>query len=207
MKNKQFWFNLPVNDIDRARSFYTSIGFDLNPGFTQSDQAASLLVGDRDIILMLFPSEVFKTFVKNDSSNTDVTNEVLFNLSAQNQEEVDAMVQKVNEAGGSIYEDPVLINGWMYGLGFADPDFIGTFFDHPLFEKFKQPHFSLATVNHVLPWFCVAVRGSPMRCLQNSFDKDIIYCITGIAIRFDRSSLAYSFKYFIFHNKYSTKID
>ena len=139
MKNKQFWFNLPVNDIDEARSFYTSIGFDLNPGFTQSDQAASLLVGDRDIILMLFPSEVFKSFVKNDSSNTDVTNEVLFNLSAQNQEEVDAMVQKVNEAGGSIYEDPVLINGWMYGLGFADPDGHRWNFVYLDFDKAPKP--------------------------------------------------------------------
>ena len=122
MKNKQFWFNLPVNDISSSRDFYTAIGFELNSQFQQTDQAASLLVGDKGIILMLFPAEVFKTFIKNDLSNTDVSNEVLFNLSADSREDVDSMVQKVMDAGGSIYENPVLINGWMYGIGLADPD-------------------------------------------------------------------------------------
>lgn len=122
MKDKQFWFNLPVNDVNASREFYVSIGFELNSQFNQSEQAASLFVGDRQIILMLFPSEVFKTFVSNDINNTEASNEVLFNLSANNREEVDAMVQRVLDAGGSIYQDPNLINGWMYGLGFADPD-------------------------------------------------------------------------------------
>ena len=122
MKNKQFWFNLPVNDVSRSRDFYTAIGFESNPQFQQTEDAASLFVGDKNIILMLFPTEVFKGFVKNDATNTSVSSEVLFNLSADNKSEVDAMTAKVKEAGGAIYQEPVLINGWMYGLGFEDPD-------------------------------------------------------------------------------------
>jgi predicted lactoylglutathione lyase len=122
MKDKQFWFNLPVNDVNLSRKFYLDIGFELNTQFQQNDEAASLYVGDKKIILMLFPTEVFKGFVKNDATNTSVSSEVLFNLSADNKSEVDAITTKVKEAGGAIYQEPVLINGWMYGLGFEDPD-------------------------------------------------------------------------------------
>ena len=95
MKDKQFWFNLPVNDVNLSRRFYLDIGFELNAQFQQNDKAASLYVGDKKIILMLFPAEIFKGFVKNDTTNTGVSNEVLFNLSAENKAEVDAMVHKV----------------------------------------------------------------------------------------------------------------
>ncbi len=122
MTSRQFWFNLPVENVNVARDFYVDIGFPLNPHFHQTDEAASLLVGDKEIVLMLFPAEVFKSFVSNDSSNTEVGNEVLLNLSADSKEEVDAMVAKVKDAGGMVYTDPTLINGWMYSLGFADPD-------------------------------------------------------------------------------------
>ena len=44
---------------------------------------------------------------------------------------------RLNEAGGDIYEEPALINGWMYGIGFQDPD--GHRWNHVYMDFSKAP--------------------------------------------------------------------
>lgn len=117
----QVWINLPVKDLNKSKAFFTEIGFSLNEGFGNADDQASLVIGDKNVILMLFPESTFQKFTGNNISDTTKGTEVLFSIGAESKEEVDEMVSKAVKAGGTIYGQPH-DQGWMYGAGFADLD-------------------------------------------------------------------------------------
>ncbi|WP_379146877.1 VOC family protein [Paenibacillus sp. sgz500992] len=117
----QIWINLPVKDINKSKDFFTEIGFSLNQGHGSADDKASLVIGDKNVIVMLFTESTFERFTGNNIADTTKGTEVLFTIGADSKEEVDEMVTKVGKAGGSIYGKPH-DQGWMYGAGFADLD-------------------------------------------------------------------------------------
>jgi uncharacterized protein len=119
---KAFWINLPVKDLEKSRKFFTKIGFVLNPRFAGSSDTASLLIGDKSAVVMLFTEPAFKGFAANDIADARQATEVLLSIDAESRDEVDAMAKKVEEAGGTIYGKPGEKDGWMYGCGFIDPD-------------------------------------------------------------------------------------
>lgn len=118
---KEFWINLPVKDLNKSKEFFTKIGFSFHPRHLNSNDAAGLLIGESNTIVMLFPESTFKSFTRNDISNTQQATEVLLSIDAASKEEVEEMVQKAVAAGGTIYSEPSG-QGWMYGAGFADLD-------------------------------------------------------------------------------------
>ncbi|MEK4061548.1 MULTISPECIES: VOC family protein [unclassified Paenibacillus] len=99
----QIWINLPVKDINKSKDFFTEIGFSLNQGPGNADDKASLVIGDKNVIVMLFTESTFERFTGNDIADTTKGTEVLFTIGADRKEEVDEMVTKVVKAGGSIY--------------------------------------------------------------------------------------------------------
>ncbi|MDF2964382.1 MAG: extradiol dioxygenase [Paenibacillus sp.] len=117
---KEFWINLPVKDLNKSKEFFTKLGFSFHPRHANSDDAAGLLIGDKNFIVMLFPEATFKTFTGNSIADTKQATEVLHD--AVSKEEVDEMVKKAVEAGGTTYCEPQDQQGWMYGAGFADLD-------------------------------------------------------------------------------------
>lgn len=119
---KSIWINLPVRDVARSRRFFEAIGFRPNPDQPASEAMASMLIGDNDLVLMLFPESTFEGFTGLPVSDTGQTSEVLFSLDAQSRDEVDAMARKVTAAGGTVFGEPAEKDGWMYGAGFTDPD-------------------------------------------------------------------------------------
>lgn len=119
---KEIWINLPVDDIKRSVAFFTQIGFSLNENQPVTDNMASLLVGEKKFVLMLFTKDLFKGFCSHQIADTNAGTEVLFSIDAENKEEVDALLQKAEDAGGSIYAKGGEKDGWMYGGGFIDPD-------------------------------------------------------------------------------------
>ena len=119
---KEFWVNLPVKDVKRSRDFFTEIGFTLNQRYGNSDESASFLIGDKNVVLMLFSEPIFKGFTSNEISDTRRASEVLFSIDAETREEVDALAKRVRDAGGTIFGGPGEKQGWMYGFGFTDPD-------------------------------------------------------------------------------------
>ncbi|HVA54372.1 MAG TPA: VOC family protein [Gammaproteobacteria bacterium] len=119
---QDIWLNLPVKDIARSITFFTKIGFALNPGPGNSEQSASFTIGKKQIVLMLFVQDVFSGFTNNALSDTAKGTEVLFSLGADSRAQVNDIADQVKSAGGIVFGEPRESNGFMYGCGFCDPD-------------------------------------------------------------------------------------
>ncbi|AWG25275.1 VOC family protein [Flavobacterium kingsejongi] len=115
----QVFINLPVNDLKRSIAFFTALGYQFNPQFTD-DNATCMIISDT-IYVMLLVKPFFKTFTPKEISDAFKTTEVLICLSAESREAVDDLVTKAVKAGGkapAAKQD----QGWMYGHGFEDLD-------------------------------------------------------------------------------------
>jgi uncharacterized protein len=115
----KIFVNLPVKDLKKSINFFTQLGFNFNPQFTD-EQATCMIIGE-NIFAMLLIEERFKDFTKKPISDAKKSTEVLLALDAKSREDVDAMIKNAIRAGGSVYADPQ-DHGWMYGHSFADLD-------------------------------------------------------------------------------------
>lgn len=118
---KQFWINLPVKDINKSKEFFSKLGFSFNTEYGNTDESASLVIGDKNVVVMLFAESAFKNFTRNEILDAKQATEVLLSIDAESREEVDLVTKKAVEAGGTIFGEPG-DHGWMYGSGFADLD-------------------------------------------------------------------------------------
>lgn len=116
---KQIYVNLPVKDLKRSMEFFSKLGFSFNKQFTD-DNAACMVIGE-NIYAMLLVEKFFKTFTKKEISDARKTTEVLIAIDVPGRKEVDDLVSKAIDAGGSKYLEPQDL-GWMYSHSFADPD-------------------------------------------------------------------------------------
>lgn len=116
----KIFVNLPVKELKRSIDFFTHLGFSFNQQFTD-DKAACLVINEGSIYAMLLTEPMFKTFTKKEIADASKTTEVLIAIDADSREQVDELVKKAVEAGGSIYTEPA-DHGWMYQHSFADPD-------------------------------------------------------------------------------------
>lgn len=116
---KQIFVNLPVKDLAKSKEFFGKLGFEFNPQFT--DENAACMIISENIFAMLLTENFFKNFTKKDIADATKTTEVLLAIDAESKEEVDEMVRKAIDAGGSSYSDPQ-DHGWMYQSAFADLD-------------------------------------------------------------------------------------
>jgi uncharacterized protein len=116
---KSIYINLPVKDLKRSMGFFQRLGFTFNEQFTD-EKAACLVIGD-NIYSMLITEPFFRTFTNKEICDAHSNTEVLIAIDVDSREEVDEMVKKAVEAGGSTYMEPQ-DHGWMYYHSFADPD-------------------------------------------------------------------------------------
>lgn len=117
--HKQIYVNLPVKDLARSRAFFSSLGFEINPQFS-NDQGACMIIGE-NIFAMLLAEPFFQGFTTKRIADTRETTEVLICISCESREEVDALVAKALAAGGRA-PNPKQDHGFMYGHGFEDLD-------------------------------------------------------------------------------------
>ena len=122
MATKEIWINLPVKDVSKSKEFFTKLGFTFNTKHGNSDDNACLLVGSKNIAVMLFVESTFKGFTKSEITDTKQNTEVLLSFDAETREEVDEIAKNAVNAGGTLFGKPSEIDGWMYGCGFADLD-------------------------------------------------------------------------------------
>lgn len=119
---KSLWINLPVKDINKSKAFFTQLGFTLNLQYGVREDSACFLVGESNLVIMLFEENLYEGFVGTSIADKRNGSEVLFSFDAESPEEVDSLAQKVVAAGGTIYGEPGYKDGWMYGCGFIDLD-------------------------------------------------------------------------------------
>ena len=117
---KMVFVNLPVKDLAASIGFYKAIGCEKNDQFS-NDKAASMVWSDT-ITFMLLTHEFFATFTSKPIADAGKTCEVLICLSRDSREEVDAITEAAEAAGGAADIRPPTDMGFMYGRSFEDPD-------------------------------------------------------------------------------------
>ncbi|TDQ42629.1 VOC family protein [Aureibacillus halotolerans] len=115
----QIFVNLPVKDIKRTTTFFTALGFEFNPQF--SNENTGCMVISEHIFVMLLEEARFKDFTKKDIVDASKGTEAILCLSATSREAVDELVNKAVAAGATTPNE-VQDHGFMYGWGFEDLD-------------------------------------------------------------------------------------
>ena len=112
--------NLPVTDLERAKAFYTALGFPINPAFTDHI-AACVFVEEDHSAIMLLTREYFQTFTDLPLGDPAVSPSVSTAIFLDTREEVDTAVADGLAAGGS-EPHPASDYGFMYQRQLNDPD-------------------------------------------------------------------------------------
>lgn len=118
-RSRKLFVNLAVRDLKKSMKFFTTLGFEFNPQFT--DDKAACLIFSGEAFAMLLSDPFFKSFSRREPCDTTKQNEVYLALSCESRAEVDEMVSKAIDAGGSHAMDP-MDHGFMYGWSFYDLD-------------------------------------------------------------------------------------
>ncbi|WP_419809130.1 VOC family protein [Sphingomonas sp.] len=117
---KSIFVNLPVADVATATAFYTALGFERNPTFSDDHKASSMVWSDA-ITVMLLHRDFYATFTDKEIIDAHRQSGALLCLSFDDRATVDAFAKAAMGAGGSELhgaED----HGFMYSRAVADPD-------------------------------------------------------------------------------------
>ena len=117
--HNQIFVNLPVADLPKSKAFFEALGLTINPQFS-NDQAACVVISE-SIYAMLLVKDFFKGFTGKPIADAKTTTEALVCLSCESRAEVDELVARAVQAGGTAPRKPQ-DHGFMYGHGFADLD-------------------------------------------------------------------------------------
>ena len=112
--------NLPVTDLERAKTFYTAIGFTINPQFSDHN-AACVVVEEDHSYFMILMRDYFQSFtdlpIGDPAKNPSVSTAIFVDT----REAVDKAVADGIAAGGSEAR-PASDYGFMYQRQLTDPD-------------------------------------------------------------------------------------
>jgi predicted lactoylglutathione lyase len=113
--------NLPVQDLERSKAFYESIGFRNEPKF--SNEAAAMMVLSDTISVMLLTHPFYATFTRKPIANAQNSSQVLLCISCESPAEVDRITDAAAAAGGKAdVAEKQDLGGMMYGRSFEDPN-------------------------------------------------------------------------------------
>ncbi len=117
--NKMIFVSLPVTDLQASIDFYTALGFERNPQF--SDDTAACMVWSETIHAMLLTHAKWRSFTERPLPPAGSTG-VMLNLSVDSRDAVDAINDAAAAHGGQADVNPVQELGFMYARDLADPD-------------------------------------------------------------------------------------
>lgn len=117
--SKQIFINLAVKDPQKSMDFYTAMGFNNNPQF--SDDSGKCMVWSEHIYLMLLSHDKFKSFTSKPLAEIKSHIAGLYSLSMDSVEAMNSMMQKGLEAGG-IEPQPLRDYGFMQQRTIEDFD-------------------------------------------------------------------------------------
>jgi predicted lactoylglutathione lyase len=112
--------NLPVTDLDRAKAFYTALGFTINPLFTDHN-AACVVVEEDHSAFMLLVRDYFQSFSDRPIGDPAAAVSTSTAIFLDSREAVDSTVADGIAAGGS-EDQPPSDYGFMYQRQLTDPD-------------------------------------------------------------------------------------
>jgi predicted lactoylglutathione lyase len=112
--------NMPVTDLERAKAFYTALGFTINPLFSDHN-AACVVVEDGHNYFMILTREYFQTFTDLPIGDPAVNPTVSTAIFLDSREAVDKAVTHGIAAGG-VEPRPASDYGFMYQRQLNDPD-------------------------------------------------------------------------------------
>jgi predicted lactoylglutathione lyase len=116
---RNLFVNLAVRELAPSKMFFSKLGFEFNPDFTD-DNAACMILSEQAFV-MLLAEPFFKSFTKRQLVDTSTHIEALLAVSCDSREEVDVMVQRARDAGGVLAMEPQ-DHGFMYVRSFYDLD-------------------------------------------------------------------------------------
>jgi predicted lactoylglutathione lyase len=95
---KQIFINLAVQDVQKSMDFYSALGFENNPQF--SDESAKCMVWSENIFVMILSHEKFSNFTSKPIADTKSKIAALFSLTVDSAVEVNSVMEKGLAAGG-----------------------------------------------------------------------------------------------------------
>ncbi|WP_290539222.1 MULTISPECIES: VOC family protein [Alcanivorax] len=116
---RMIFVNLPVADLTASMAFYTALGFENNPQFT--DETAACMVWSEAIHVMLLTHDKWRTFTDRPIPPSS-SSEVMLALSFDSRDAVDAVNKAAADNGGTADINPIQDLGFMYNRNLADPD-------------------------------------------------------------------------------------
>lgn len=111
------WLNLPVKDLKASEAFFSDIGFKIQQNDAVLDKMRGIQTIDNKIIMLIERSQ----FKKASQLSNIGSNEALVSISVSQSQDVDALLNKVKEAGGKVLQSGTMLEGFYGGL-FSDID-------------------------------------------------------------------------------------
>jgi len=117
--SQAIYVNLVVQDLPRAKAFFTALGWSVKEQFTNED-VAGIQVTKHIHVMLHTPSSIVR-YTEKALVNSKQSTEVLLALQQTKRHEVDALLELAMAAGGREYRPPE-DHGFMYARTFEDPD-------------------------------------------------------------------------------------
>jgi predicted lactoylglutathione lyase len=134
--SKKIFVNLPVADLNKAITFYTAVGAEKNPQF--SDDTAACMVLSDTIYVMLLTHAKWATFTDKSMVDTRRQVQMWMTLSCESKAEVDATVDAACKGGGKGDVNAPDEFDFLYGRSFEDVD--GHMWGLVFVDMSKVPH-------------------------------------------------------------------
>ena len=112
--------NLPVTDLERAKAFWTALGFTINPMFTDHNAACVVVEPDHSYVMILV-RDYFQSMTELPIGDPAVNPSASTAIFLDSKEAVDAAVAAGVAAGGHEPGEATDF-GFMYQRGLTDPD-------------------------------------------------------------------------------------
>lgn len=113
----KLFVNLPVKDLGRSKAFFTSLGLDF---FGQTEDMASVIISEHTQV-MLLAEATFASYARNGVADAAAGTEMILVLGVETREQVDALADRAQAAGGEPVGGP-RDDGGRYQRGFTDLD-------------------------------------------------------------------------------------
>ncbi|MBC1743292.1 VOC family protein [Listeria welshimeri] len=119
IRSEQIFVNLPVKDLQATVTFFTELGYEFNPQFTD-ENATQMIIGE-NIFAMLLKEDFFQTFHTNELADTTKVREVLITITQDSRQAVDALVDHALKIGAQPASETQDYD-FMYSRSFLDID-------------------------------------------------------------------------------------